>query len=454
MSRINWTAIKQRITENDTLLFVLDRHWQQLLLSVVENFTWTATFKTAGYDYSDWDDLQRVVAKGTDDLMGGVMLADIIGYIDEIEALLRLIENKSGCCPPEGTTTYFPAPDMGDPEYTKDGETYPLIYAGITMDDAEMYHLYLCGAANQMIDNWIAGMSQLENQMIAGIATVGALAVLIATFSTFGLIVPVGLGALALAFAALSEFWEVDVFVTASDDLEAARDQLICAILDGDSAALEALVEDTVSAAAWAAFLQWQNYQNMISTVFSGQVDGDYITVTPTAQVCSECELTYDFDETFTFDSDAESFTGSKGGWVSDFGGCLRCVPDGGGYTYLDYHEEDILTRLGLPTNTYLQIEAFDIVLHRTNVTIGGTPTFSVTAFADSGNEGYSVQCSNITTNTEGELVHWSPATPGTVYCQTPNQVNGFIRIHCQQGGAALPVVYVHSLRVRGWVNP
>jgi len=449
--------IKQRITENDTLLFALDRQWQQLLLATADRFQWQATYRIGGYDFADWETLRAIAEKGTNDLMGGIMLSDIIDYIDEIETKLDTLINLTGCCPPDGVTTFFaPAPLPATPDYPYDGETYPVLYAGLTMDDLADYQAHLCGAANSMIDNIVAGLNNVQAQWSVGGAIFGVVAAflsLVAGFTLIGIPVAIAIATGSSAAIIAAGAGIAGLFSGAADDIEDARNALICLALHDTPANFAAGMEALVSTLAWSTLLQYLNYNDMIASLYSGQVAGENITVTPTTENCN-CEPTYDFDETFTFDSDAESFTGSKGGWVSDYGGCLRCVPDGGGYTYLDYHEEDILTRLGLPNNTYLQIEAFDIVLHRNNVTIGGTPNFSVTAFADSGNEGYGVLCSNITTDTNGMLVHWEPTTPGTVYCQTPNQVNGFIRIHCQQGGAALPVVYVHSLRVRGWVNP
>jgi len=451
-TRIDWELIKEHVTSNDMLLFAFPRQFQQLLLTNADNLRWLATYRMEQYDFSDWDTLQSVVDSGIDQLMGGIMLSDIIGYIDEIETLLRLIDSKTGCCAPDGTTTYYPAPDMAAPEYEKDGTTYPETYAGITMDDAEMYHLYICGAANQMIDNWISGISQLENQMIAGVATIGALAALFAGFATFGIAWAVGLGILATAFAALQAFWDVDVFVTAADDLEDARAQLICAILDGDSAALSALVEETVSAAAWSAFFQFQNYANMVATVFAGEVDGEYITVTPTAEVCWDCVIVYDFDYTYEFASDAQGHGLNKAVWTSDRGGSIKCDPSWQGWTYIDTSEGNILGVLGLPTNTYLETRLVVVTLERYSGTPNGTPDIQMIALGETVNDSLITEYNTLASGEELQII-FEPTANDKKYCQTGSST-GFHSIRLTRDGDPNPGMWVKSLRLAGWVNP
>lgn len=448
MPRIDWNAIKQRVS-NDTLLFALDRHWQQLLLATVESYQWEATYRTGGYDYADWDTLRGVVEKGTFDLMDGIMLSDIIGYIDELETLLRLIEAKTGCCPPDGTATYYPAPDMAAPSYEADGTTYPATYAGITMDDAEMYHLYICGAANQMIDNWIAGVSQLENQLIAGVATIGALAVLIAGFATFGLIVPVGLGALALAFAALNEFWDVDVFVTAADDLEASRAVLICAILDGDSAALAVAVEAIVSTAAWSAFFQWQNYANMVATVFAGEVDGDYITVTPTA---SECDCLYvDFDETWDFATDSEGWGMARATWSSLHGGSIALAPTVAGYAVLNITEDAMLDRLGVANGTYITPTLIEVDYYLTNIG-DGTALFNNSVFGDSAYDLAQPALSTLTANADADYDRSFSSNDALQLTDASSSQVCRLEL-TRTGGTPAPVMYIKAIRLAGTIG-
>jgi len=445
MSRIDWTAIKQRVN-NDTLLFVLDRHWQQLLLSVCENYKWEATFRVPGYDYADWDTLQGVVEQGTFDLMGGVMLSDILGYIDDIETLLTAILNKpaAGCCPPDGVLTNEPVPDEEPNDWTSDGETYPETYAGTTMTSAAEYHAYLCAAAVKLVDNLAQQLRNTSDTMQAGLLGIGLLASFLATLITGGAALPLSVTLIAAIWSGIHAVWESGVFDEPIADLEDSRSLLICAALQNDYETFAAAVETVVGEIAWTAFFQFLPYNNMIASLFTGTVNGENIAgLVPDYDSCV-CEPVYDFDQTYTFDANSEGWgIGYYSQWLSSYSGNISIYKSGGeGYTDLaPSNIDDAVYGVGQSIQVVkvnLQLTCHWGAGSVSRVIVQANNQADV-AYIDSGVGNYAptMQDVEITFDPATEMDYESPNIAVRLFCD-----------HISGGDARW---YITSVRVRGW---
>jgi len=454
-TRIDWVAIQEYITENDMLLFVLPRHFQQLLLTLAPMLKWRATYNRAGYDYDDWDDLLALVDGGIDELMGGIMLSDIIGYIDEIETKLDQLINKSDCCLPDGITTFFaPVPLSATPDYPYDGETYPATYAGIAMDDLADYQAHLCGAANSMIDNIIAGLETVQTQWGVGGAMFGVVAAflsLVAGFTLVGIPVAIAIAAGSSAAIIAAGAGIAGLYSGTADDIETARNALICLALHDTPANFAAGMESLVPTLSWSTLLQYLNYNDMIASLYSGQVDGENITVTPTTENCN-CEPTYDFDITYTFDTGLQNWVNTH---VDHSSSAARFYYGVGFSSKLELKETTFLADTGIATNSYVKIEVADATLKRSIDATGGTPLWRLTMCGQSSNHPDITNYTELSTTPTAMQSDFSAINDPRL-CNDDAGPTDFV-FRCQLDNDTAPlaaVVWLYSVRLRGWVNP
>lgn len=97
--RIEWDAIKARVNGSpyemgEPFLFILPHGGRLLLLSVIQRLTWEASFRTAGYDYSDWDELQAIVEETTQGLMETEQVNLITEQLTRIADAIEGIEGE------------------------------------------------------------------------------------------------------------------------------------------------------------------------------------------------------------------------------------------------------------------------------------------------------------------------------------------------------------------------
>ncbi|GAG75571.1 unnamed protein product, partial [marine sediment metagenome] len=64
-------------------------------------------------------------------------------------------------------------------------------------------------------------------------------------------------------------------FSSTKDEIEAARDDIVCSLLQGGS--LATIVENAIGSAAWELFYQWVDYDSAMAIIHEGGIDGDYL---------------------------------------------------------------------------------------------------------------------------------------------------------------------------------
>lgn len=460
MSRINWTAIKQRVA-NDTLLFALDRRWQQLLLAVCEDFTWTATFKTAGYDYADWDTLQGVVEKGTFDLMGGIMLSDIIGYIDDIETLLQALNDKPCCqtidnisydAPGDIPNTGSPiVPGVGDPPTSYGNDT--------TLTTWTDWNEYVCEAAYYFVAVLSGKLRDLAYlQSLPGPVNAQMLANFLGRIPGLGIMLKsafeVFTSLIELAWSTLTDL------ETAADQIDAAADTIACAIVsaanvDAAADAFRDAAQTAVTGLAASAVVQYMLYEQWANIIYTGvAVDADGVnqdlssSLTPGTHEC--CAPVYDFDLEWTFDSDADGWTLTQAVWDATHNGSIKMVPTSPQYSYVSFTQANFLTLTGLPSGTEIDIETLEMDCYLENVVAGGAPNFLLEAYTSPSVTQISDNYNNWTKGVELTNVTATAATPSTKVITTAG--GSFLMVHLQHKGTPVPTSYVTRIRLRGYV--
>lgn len=248
-------------------------------------------------------------------------MACIDELLETMEAVKALLENRKDCCDDNVSYGLQDAvrteidPGVGDPpdEY---GET-----AIETWEDWEEHvcynaHLYVDNLKN--IGNQIGGAVE-QNSLFLGLIAAG---LVLLTFSGVGLPVAYLLASFVvtgLVLAATSA-----TFSDTADELEAAREDIVCALIMGGDLAGE--VEAAIGSAAWELFYQFVDYDSAIAIIHEGGIEGDYLP-TETRDDCGDCPTIYDFSPTWDFEVELdhpESPWTTNGPWHTPCGGSMR----------------------------------------------------------------------------------------------------------------------------------
>jgi hypothetical protein len=267
--QIDWTKIKANL-DDVTAIYALTHRQAALLLGLSEQLTWQKTFRLDDYDWSDKDLLDADVADLQRNLTMPTNLSDIIQYIDEIEELLRGLQEigitgQGACC---GNTA--PISEEKTLENDDYPTTPPAYWGDEPVTDSDDWQQLVCGAAHAYVDLLTNTSDELEHLVTAGALVVGAIAGILALLSGAGILLAVGYGTAATITSGVISGAILGTFGSASDDLEAARDEIVCAITHGDEELLSDAIETTVSGLAWSLWFQHIDYSSAWATMVDG----------------------------------------------------------------------------------------------------------------------------------------------------------------------------------------
>jgi hypothetical protein len=148
--RVDWPTIKEIIAASDydiqePFLFVLPHAGRHLLLALAQRLEWKATYsdKSHGYNYSDWDELQAIVAATHAGLMEMEQVNLIVAKLEEIRQELELLRGATG-----------------------DTEALDLIADGVGLLDPRLNMLLqgLDAIENLMGGSWVPGLEQGQGE--------------------------------------------------------------------------------------------------------------------------------------------------------------------------------------------------------------------------------------------------------------------------------------------------
>jgi hypothetical protein len=210
---------------------------------------------------------------------------DILNALLRIETLL----GKPPCC--DGSTTYFDVenvtttiiPDSG-PDPTEWGET--------AVADWDEWKEYVCYHAHKFVDGLVSSAETMDTIAEIGSWTIELISNFLRALKFLTLVYPVSYAAALEIYQSFLDAGDMsDTFDNAAADFEAARTDIVCAILQGDS--LSDAVEDALNdAALWTLLYQHNNYDNTQALIYDGTVDGT-VYLPPIKRddcVCSELE--------------------------------------------------------------------------------------------------------------------------------------------------------------------
>jgi hypothetical protein len=264
-------------------VFLLSESSQWILSELAEMVLWWTRWENGT------DEQIRTLAHDIyEELKVPYHLDDLIPLVDEVEDLLRALQQLGGgCCP--GNYTYLPLTPVPDSGYDYEDGPFPGTWGeSETVADLADYQQLLCYQYHLYVD-YLAGIGEQLDQMIASSAlVVGAIAGILGVLAGAGILMPIAYASAAGISTGIVASWTANLFLDASDAIEAARGDIICAMISGEASALEAVIEGEISALAWSLFFQHINYADAIEIIETGGVNGEFLDVGRRAD-CGPC---------------------------------------------------------------------------------------------------------------------------------------------------------------------
>ena len=193
-----------------------------------------------------------------------------MGCLDELlaemTAIRELLQNQDACCDENITyneTTIYSTTivvDVGDP---------PDYYGETAVTDWDDWKEYLCYNAHLWLDELIETSGTVETALTYGAMTIGLLAAAIIGVSFFVVGGVVSMPFLYAAVAGLVGGIVAGMFDDAADDLETAREDIVCAIMLGTSIS-DAVEAALSSSAAWDMFYSLIDYDSVQAILYEG----------------------------------------------------------------------------------------------------------------------------------------------------------------------------------------
>ncbi|GAH56285.1 unnamed protein product, partial [marine sediment metagenome] len=270
------------------LVYLPDRpeYWQAFLGALSYMTTWKAWERDDDKRGKDAAENWREAFELT---MGCWRMTCLDDLKSDVAAILAVLQLQLQCC--DENSTYGESseyetdiiPGVGD-----DPETY----GETEVEDWDEWTEYLCYQANEWVDELILQAGNWEVYLNAGGATIGLLAGSIVAISFFVVGGFVSVPILMLAFAGIAAGMTATLFSDAADDIEAARDDIICAIMLGGDVGY-AVEQALSSGASWDLFYTLIDYESAVSILYEGG-DGETYLEPDTDDSCN-CEQLGEF---------------------------------------------------------------------------------------------------------------------------------------------------------------
>lgn len=198
-------------------------------------------------------------------------LDDITDRMDEIITLISL---KKDCC--DDNITYGPGIELEteiDP-----GEGDPPDYYGETaVTDWADWEEHVCHNAHVWVDSLVWQAGEMDDLLQLGGVGIGAVGAGLLLLGALGFLIAVPFAVVAATAAGILAAGTLGVFLTTADDIEDARDDIVCALIWGHS------VSDVIEAALGSASLDWLlffsqvPYDNVTSIIYEGGYESEYL---------------------------------------------------------------------------------------------------------------------------------------------------------------------------------
>lgn len=211
--------------------------------------------------------------------------------IADVEQIRNLLETKKDCC--DSNTVYFPT-DLPETEITPGVGDPPDYYGETAVTDWDDWAEHVCYNAHAYVDYLKTVSYNLMNAVNISSIFLGLIssALVLLAFSGIGLPIAFGLAAAVVTGIALGA--TATTFATTASDFESAREDIVCAIVTGNS--LADAVEDALSSGTdWDLFFQFVDYESAIAILYEGGYETEYLP-SETRDDCGDCEYVPDFN--------------------------------------------------------------------------------------------------------------------------------------------------------------
>lgn len=252
--------------------------------------------------------------------------------IADVARIRGLLETKKDCC--DDNVTYFPTeepsteimPGVGDP---------PDYYGETAVTDWDDWLEHVCYNAHAYVDylkdtSWELMTAVNVSSIFLGLISS---ALVLLAFSGIGLPIAFGLAAAVVTGIALGA--TATTFQNTASDFETARQDIVCAILNG--ASLAGAVEDALSSGTdWDLFYQFVDYDAAIAILYEGGYNEDYLP----SETRDDCVCYVDTQFLFEWDTDLDGWASANLTMLWDANEYVTCTPSGTvqwRYTYFWY---------------------------------------------------------------------------------------------------------------------
>lgn len=247
-----------------------EEYRRALLGSLTYFATWTAWERDSAKRGKDAARAWQLALEQTLECWNMACMEDLIAIQQEI---LTFLQSKKDCCddgvsygPQEEVVTDI-VPDSGDP---------PPFYGETAVTDWDDWAEHVCHNAHIYVDNLIAAADELVLAVNGAWIAVGLVASLMVIATMSGIGIPIAFALAASVTGALAVLTSGAIFTDAAEDIETAREDIICAFLEGTSVAT-AVETSLASGAAWDVFYQFLDYATATALIYEGGYNGEFL---------------------------------------------------------------------------------------------------------------------------------------------------------------------------------
>jgi hypothetical protein len=192
---------------------------------------------------------------------------------DNVAAILALLQTNAGCCAENITygaqTTYVTTIVINE------GDA-PDYYGETAVADWDEWLEYLCFSAHAWVDHLVSQANSLELALSLGGLTMALLGYVFGAVNFLLMRGDINSSTLLSRLSLMAAGYAADMFSDASDAIESAREDIVCAVMQGTS--MSDAVEDSLSSGiAWDIFFQFVDYDSAKAIMYEGGDGEDYL---------------------------------------------------------------------------------------------------------------------------------------------------------------------------------
>lgn len=246
-------------------------YWQALYSAIGYFATWRAWERDDDKRGKDAASNWRAALELTTECWRMTCLDEITDRMDDIIAMLAM---KKDCC--DDNIVYGPGtevtteiePDVGDP---------PDYYGETAVTDWDDWREHVCHNAHVWVDSLVWQANEMDVLTQLGGVTIGAVGAGLLLLGAAGLLIAVPYAAVALTAAGILAAGSFVIFLTTADDIEDAREDIVCALIQGGS--VHDVIEDALGAASldWLLFFSQIPYDNVTAIIYEGGFESEYL---------------------------------------------------------------------------------------------------------------------------------------------------------------------------------